>query len=599
MALHIMKKEPLDLVLLDLLMPGLDGYKVLEAMMAAAALREIPVLVVTGVDNMESAARCIKHGAEDYVIKPYDPDLLKVKVGSLLERKRIRDVRNDFTVHLEKANRDLVEKINRMDLQLRETAAAAETARRGESRYKLLLEAANEGLIIHGKGMILDSNRRFAALFGADMREIPGMSIVDFVDGESQGPLRDIIKRGAETWALRASGFRKDGKLFPVELRGRNIAHEGRWARAISIREVALDHGNKRAPDAGEDTRTETSSRDTFVSLLSHNLREPLASVVSMLNVLGSMRVDATTRADILERCVKNANSLMTMVERLLDLGRFRRGKVTPHAAAANCWSMAEEAIERFRGLAGQKGIEVNNHIPSGWNIRTDSELMTEALSNLISNAVKYSKPGGAVSVRLVRRDENGPAIAVRDNGAGINPKFRESVFLGDPKFRTPGSAGEKGTGMGLALSSEIMAVLGGSLSFKCPEDGGTIFYLSPSRPAARVLIIAASRKAALNITRMMGAQEAEISMATAPGEAIEILRATEPKVIVTALARTDHPNEADMAEFMKALGGGPVVISLVDGERNGGLLPGVAHIPAHDAALSLPGMVRQILEKQ
>jgi DNA-binding response OmpR family regulator len=90
-ALEMMRAEPYDLVLLDIIMPELDGYQVLEAMKGDSVLREIPVIVISAVDEMESVVRCIQIGAEDYLPKPFDPVLLKARTGACLEKKRLRD----------------------------------------------------------------------------------------------------------------------------------------------------------------------------------------------------------------------------------------------------------------------------------------------------------------------------------------------------------------------------------------------------------------------------------------------------------------------------------------------------------------------------
>jgi len=90
-ALEMLRAEPFDLVLLDIIMPELDGYQVLEAMKGDSVLREIPVIVISAVDEMESVVRCIEMGAEDYLPKPFDPVLLKARTGACLEKKRLRD----------------------------------------------------------------------------------------------------------------------------------------------------------------------------------------------------------------------------------------------------------------------------------------------------------------------------------------------------------------------------------------------------------------------------------------------------------------------------------------------------------------------------
>ena len=90
-ALELLAARPFDLVLLDVMMPDMDGYEVLETMKADPALRGIPVVMISALDEMDSVARCIELGAEDYLAKPFDPTLLRDRVRDCLEKKRLRD----------------------------------------------------------------------------------------------------------------------------------------------------------------------------------------------------------------------------------------------------------------------------------------------------------------------------------------------------------------------------------------------------------------------------------------------------------------------------------------------------------------------------
>jgi sigma-B regulation protein RsbU (phosphoserine phosphatase) len=103
-GLASLEAEPADLVLLDVRMPGLDGYEVLRRMKADARLRHVPVVMITAVDEVASAVRCIELGAEDYLAKPFDPTVLRARVGASLEKKRLRD---EIVRHLDRLERDL------------------------------------------------------------------------------------------------------------------------------------------------------------------------------------------------------------------------------------------------------------------------------------------------------------------------------------------------------------------------------------------------------------------------------------------------------------------------------------------------------------
>lgn len=106
-ALEVLRRQPIDLVLLDVLMPEMDGHAVLEAIKSDPELRDIPVVVVSGVDELESVVRCIEQGAEDYLHKPVNPTLLRARISASLEKKRLRD--QEVRLH-----RQLQENFNRL-----------------------------------------------------------------------------------------------------------------------------------------------------------------------------------------------------------------------------------------------------------------------------------------------------------------------------------------------------------------------------------------------------------------------------------------------------------------------------------------------------
>ncbi|HEO65029.1 MAG TPA: response regulator, partial [Spirochaetes bacterium] len=115
-ALDICRSQDIDLVLLDIMMPGMDGYQVLEQLKADESLSHIPVIVISAIDEVESAVRCIEIGAEDYLSKPFNPVLLKARVHSCLEKKRLHDMENEYRHLLENRVQQQVKEISQAQL---------------------------------------------------------------------------------------------------------------------------------------------------------------------------------------------------------------------------------------------------------------------------------------------------------------------------------------------------------------------------------------------------------------------------------------------------------------------------------------------------
>lgn len=95
-ALALLQSQPFDLVLLDMLMPGIDGFQVLQQLKGDSRLRDLPVIVISALDEMECVVKCIEMGAEDYLLKPFDPVLLRARISAGLEKKRLRDLEVDY-----------------------------------------------------------------------------------------------------------------------------------------------------------------------------------------------------------------------------------------------------------------------------------------------------------------------------------------------------------------------------------------------------------------------------------------------------------------------------------------------------------------------
>jgi class 3 adenylate cyclase len=113
-ALELIRAQPFDLVLLDVMMPELNGYQVLEALRADERLRHVPVIMISAVDELESVIRCIELGAADYLPKPFNPTLLRARVGACLEKKRLHDELADWTRTLEERVREKVAEVERL-----------------------------------------------------------------------------------------------------------------------------------------------------------------------------------------------------------------------------------------------------------------------------------------------------------------------------------------------------------------------------------------------------------------------------------------------------------------------------------------------------
>jgi putative two-component system response regulator len=198
-ALDMMRERSFDLVLLDIMMPVMDGYETLVVIQKDEVLRRVPVIMITALDDVDSAVRCIEMGAVDYVTKPFNPVLLRARVDASLERKRLSDQQESYRLKIEDNNRDLSEEIRAKvrEISMSQLAAIFAMSKLAESRDP-------------ETGEHLERMREYCKLLSEQLSRMPKYRpIIDrgFVENiYAASPLHDIGKVGIEDRVLLKPG---------------------------------------------------------------------------------------------------------------------------------------------------------------------------------------------------------------------------------------------------------------------------------------------------------------------------------------------------------------------------------------------------------
>ncbi|MEO5338616.1 MAG: hybrid sensor histidine kinase/response regulator [Magnetospirillum sp. WYHS-4] len=241
---------------------------------------------------------------------------------------------------------------------------------------------------------------------------------------------------------------------------------------------------------AREEAEEATRLKDRFVALVAHDLRGPLGAIIGLLQLM-TIRQDIPlhpTHAENLRFIVDNGAILLDVIEDLLNVSKLQTGKITPAPRFLDGHYLVEIAANKVALLADQKGVAIRNRVPPGSRLFTDGTLFGQVLQNLLSNAIKFSHRGGEVDI--FAPPEAPTTIAVRDQGVGIPAAIIPKLFVLEEKISTDGTAGEKGTGFGLPLSSRTMEALGGLLSVESAEGKGSTFFAALPGVEPRVLVV-------------------------------------------------------------------------------------------------------------
>lgn len=194
-ALEMMREQSFDLLLLDIMMPVMDGYETLMIMQKDEALRRVPVIMITALDDVDSAVRCIEMGAVDYVTKPFNPVLLRARVDASLERKRLSDQQEIYRLKIEDSNKNLSEEVRAKVREISESQLAAIFA------MSKLAESRDPETGEH-----LERMREYCRLLSEQLSRMPKYRPIinrDFVENiYAASPLHDIGKVGIEDSVL-------------------------------------------------------------------------------------------------------------------------------------------------------------------------------------------------------------------------------------------------------------------------------------------------------------------------------------------------------------------------------------------------------------
>jgi signal transduction histidine kinase len=483
-ALEVARREHPDLVLSDVMMPGLDGFALLRALRAEEATATIPIILLSARAGEEARVEGATAGADDYLAKPFSAQELVARVGAHLSLARERA-----------------------------RATAAVTAAR--DLLNRVLEQAPVGIcVMRGPDYVYELANTFYRRFLPADREIIGRPVREVVpEAAAQGfmDLLDGVRNTGIPWVGRAMEFRYDrhgngeeesafldllyhpfyeasGAITGVIAVVSEVTSEV-WARreAEEARHEA-ELARQAADEARQFAEFANRAKSEFLAVMSHELRTPLNAIGGYVELMemGIQGPLTDAQRDALMRIARSQRHLLGLINDVLNLTRIETGRVEYRIE-----TLALEAI--IAGLAPMiepqlvaKALSYTLDLPSEpMRVRGDEEKLAQILLNLLSNAIKFTPRGGSIMVRVrPLPHEQRCAIEVIDNGAGIPQDKQAAIFEPFVQVRTGTTRATEGAGLGLAISRDLARGMGGDLTVSSVEgDGSTFTLMLPIAP--------------------------------------------------------------------------------------------------------------------
>ena len=279
-------------------------------------------------------------------------------------------------------------------------------------------------------------------------------------------------------------------------------------------------------------------TKDRFISIISHDLRTPFSSILGFTDLLANdEELTDDERKQYVKYIQESSRSMLALVNSLLDWTRLQTGRIKFEPQKIDVSKIVIDSVNALSGTAIQKGIEVTSFVNQSLHLFVDKSLILQVFNNLISNAIKFTNKGGSINIlseavtssRFVK-------FIVKDTGVGIKDDDLAKLFSVDAKYTSEGTAGEKGSGLGLSLVKEIIEKHGGAIEVESEYGKGTEFIFTLPIASSNILIVDDNKTDRLLYSKILKniTPEYNVEVASDGREAIQKILSSPPALVIT-----------------------------------------------------------------
>jgi signal transduction histidine kinase/DNA-binding response OmpR family regulator len=477
-ALRVARRRRPDLVLADVMMPGLDGFALMRALRADPATADVPVVLLSARAGEDARVEGLDAGADDYLVKPFSAKELVSCLAARLE-----------------------------------VARAHAEAREARSRlHAQLMQAPMAVCVLRGPQLVYElANPRYLEMVGRTSEQVLGTPVRRvFPELPGDAPVFRMLEEVYRTGVPRTIDEYSENEDGVSEYRvpldrgtGRvedayflftcQPVRDGR-GQVTEIMMVAVDVtdqvlARQRVEALLGELRAADERKDEFLAMLAHELRNPLAAISMALALIERCHDDPVRAARHRQLARRQMDNLVRLVDDLLDVSRITRGKVELREEEVDLAAVVQAAVAATGHVMEARGHSLSVTVGAGpYRLRADSTRLEQVVVNLLTNAAKYTDPGGRISLRLSRQDLGSTACAVlsvRDSGRGIPAGMLDSVFDMFVQVSPTLDRNIGGLGLGLTLVKKLVEMHGGAVeaSSEGPDRGSEFVIRLPLPP--------------------------------------------------------------------------------------------------------------------
>ena len=446
------KKNQYDLILVDLMMPGIGGLDLIQKVHDIDP--EIIMVVITGHASIDTAVEATKRGAYDYLPKPFSPEALTALVKRGLEKRMLR---------LE-AQKLYAER----DQKLLELASE-------QSRLQTIISCMADGILVTNmEGRLVLWNTSSVKMLKLRSHEIPGEALEFYIKNKTIiDSIREVLSSREEKVSMISREIEVDKGTTLMAIIAPIKDEKGQILGTVT---VLRDITQLKEID---------KIKSQFVSMVAHELRAPVAAIEGWLEIVlsGELGEDEEQRKKWLGRAKDRAHSLLIMVNDLLEINRMEAGRVAQKMETVKLSEIIQKIVDFAKPEVDKQNITITIKLPKDMPpIQADVKDMEKLFTNLINNAIKYNSENGSVTVEG-GVDRSFLCIHIKDTGFGISPENLSKIF--EDFYRVEDDKTKKitGTGLGLTISKKIVDSHFGRIEVQSQLNEGSTFSVYLPRP--------------------------------------------------------------------------------------------------------------------
>ena len=498
-ALELLATESVDGILLDLIMPGLSGQEACKRIKQRAIWRDIPLIMLTAHDDRDAMIECINAGADDYIAKSADFEILKVRLRAHLRRKHFEDENHRIREQLVRSE---TEATARKQLEV-EQMKLDQRLRDQQFYTRSLIESNIDALMTTDPaGIITDVNKQMEALTGCTRDELIGAPFKGyFTDSARAEAGIKLVLSDKKVTDYELTACARDGKKTVVSYNATTFYDRDRTlqgvfgvARDVTERkrfEQALQETNVEMESAKSAAERANLAKSDFLSGMSHELRSPLNAILGFAQLMDTASPSPSdVQKESISQILQAGWHLLKLINEILDLSVVESGKVSLSLEPVDLSEVLSKCQAMMEAQAQQRGIVMTFppfEQPSF--VWADQTRLKQIVINLLSNAIKYNQVNGQVSVDFTVMSSDRIRISVKDTGAGLAPEKIAQLFQPFNRLGQETSS-VTGTGIGLVVTKQLVELMDGVMGVESTVGEGSVFWFElRSTPAPELKV--------------------------------------------------------------------------------------------------------------